>query len=238
MATATTGELTHAVIMNDDHPGEAVTCLFNPTEYTVAKSNQWEPTRASPKDVPVTTFGGGGVRTMTLELFFDCLEDKNNNRGQRGKKDDVREYTNKLWKLASVDPRLKNRTTQQGRPPRVVFQWGAAWSFKAVITSLSIRYTLFGRDGMPLRAIASVTFQEVEDENAQKRTNPTSEAIPGFTRRAVRPHDTLALIAFEEYGDATLWRAIADENGLNDPLELRPGQILGIPPHPASLARQ
>jgi hypothetical protein len=227
-----TGELTRAVIMNDDKKGEAVSCLFNPSEYTVAKSNQWETRGAGKKDVPAVKFSGGGSRTMNLELLFDCLEDGNGNTGQRGRKEDVRDYTNKLWKLATIDNDLKDPVTGQGRPPIVVFQWGQAWWFKAVITSLSIRYTLFARDGMPVRAIASVSFQEVEDQNTQKGTNPTSEGLPGFTRRSVRVGDSLALIAYEEYGDAGAWRTIADENGLENPVALYPGQVLGIPPRP------
>jgi nucleoid-associated protein YgaU len=42
--------------------------------------------------------------------------------------------------------------------------------------------------------------------------------------------DTLAAVAFREYGDATLWRAIADANLIDDPLRVRPGTELLIPP--------
>jgi nucleoid-associated protein YgaU len=46
----------------------------------------------------------------------------------------------------------------------------------------------------------------------------------------VRPRDTLAGIAYEEYGDPNRWRDIATTNEIDDPLGLRPGQILVIPP--------
>ena len=111
----------------------------------------------------------------------------------------------------------------------VIFQWGPNWSFKAAITSLSVRYTLFREDGTPVRATATVTFQEIDD-NPQGQ-NPTSiSREPGRKRREVRPHDTLALIAYEEYGDATRWRVIAEENQIEDPLNLAPGTVLSIPP--------
>jgi nucleoid-associated protein YgaU len=37
------------------------------------------------------------------------------------------------------------------------------------------------------------------------------------------------LIAARAYGDATRWRAIAEYNGITNPLALRPGQRLMIP---------
>jgi nucleoid-associated protein YgaU len=45
----------------------------------------------------------------------------------------------------------------------------------------------------------------------------------------VRRGDTLTAIAAEKYGDASLWRAIAEQNQIVDPLALRPGQVLIIP---------
>ena len=36
-------------------------------------------------------------------------------------------------------------------------------------------------------------------------------------------------IAAARYGDPTLWRPIAEENNLDDPLAIQPGQVLVIP---------
>ena len=44
----------------------------------------------------------------------------------------------------------------------------------------------------------------------------------------VKPGDTLDWIAHGELGDSALWRHIADDNNLDDPNDLRPGQVLGI----------
>jgi hypothetical protein len=225
-----TGELTRATITANEGSGGSIQCLFNPSEYTIAKSIHWQPRRNVGKDVPVMEFTGGGGRSLTMELFFDTYEGPMGNPGQRTGTGDVRSIVDKLWKLTMIDESLKNQTTQQGRPPMVVFQWGPSWSFKAVITSLSVRYTLFRRDGTPVRAVASATFQEAEDEKSQKGTNPTSESLPGYKRREVAQKDTLALIAYEEYGDPTEWRRIAEENDLENPLDLTLGTVLGIPP--------
>lgn len=197
---------------------EELKCLFNPTEYTVAKSINWSPRRQAGQDMGQVDFTGGSPRTLTVELFFDVFEDKNA---------DVRTHVNKLWALAMVEEGKRNPKTQRSRPPECLFEWGSTWSFKATVTSLSVRYTLFRPDGTPVRATASVSLQEADDE--PQGQNPTSRSQPGMKSREVRPHDTLAYIAFEEYGDATQWRIIAEANDILDPLVLRPGQVLTIP---------
>jgi nucleoid-associated protein YgaU len=212
--------LTKATITNLDTKSK-IECLFNPTEYTIAKSNSWEPKPVVGKNVPRLDFAGGGARTLNLELFFDVFE----KAGQ-----DVRTHVNQLWDLTMIDEKEKNPATDRSRPPYCLFQWGGTWYFKAVVTSLSVRYTLFRQDGTPVRATASLSLQEAEDETDLPGTNPTSYAEAGHRRRIVEPHDSLPLIAYQEYGDASKWRAIAEANRLSDPSAIKPGQVLAIPP--------
>ena len=128
-----------------------------------------------------------------------------------------------------IDTSIMNASTQRSRPPLCLLQWGPNWFFKAALTSLNATYTLFREDGTPVRAKANVTLQEAEDDTDMPGTNPTSFAELGRKARVVRPHDSLALIASEEYGNPTLWRKIAEDNNIDDPLDLRPGQILSVP---------
>ena len=211
---------TKATLKNLD-TGEVIRCQFNPTEYTIQKSNTWQPKPVVGKNVPKLEFGGGGARVLNIELLLDSFE----NQGQ-----DVRGDVEKLWKLTMITEAAKNTTTNRSRPPLVLLQWGGTWSFKAVVTSLNVRYTLFREDGSPVRAMASLSLQEAEDVSDQPGTNPTSYSEPGYKRRLVRPRDSLALIAYEEYGDATLWRHLAKANNLDDPTDLKPGDLLAIPP--------
>jgi len=225
--------LIKATIVNEDTKA-VITCLFNPTEYTVAKTNSWEAKKVVGKNVPPLVFTGGGSSTMSMQLFFDVNEWQYDSAGggapTQPQRDGVREYIAELWKLVLIDEGKKNASTKRSRPPLCTFQWGQNWWFKAAITSLTVRYTLFREDGVPVRATADVTFQEAEDDTEQKLTNPTSHSEEGYKRREVRPMDTLASIATEEYGSPNKWRRIADANGLEDPLGLRPGQLLAIPP--------
>jgi len=207
------------IIKNEDN-NEELECLFNPTEYTIAKAISWDPKKQTGKNVGKVEFTGGAPRTINFELLFDVFEEKDA---------DVNTHVNKLWAMAMVDEDTKQRKSKRNRPPFLSFTWGAHWSFKATITSLSVRYTLFRESGTPCRATATVQLQEYLDPKDKKGQNPTSRGEAGITSREVRPHDTLAWIAFEEYGDATLWRHIASANNIEDPLGIEPGQVLAIP---------
>jgi hypothetical protein len=211
--------LTKATLTNVDN-NDVVTVLFNPTQYSVAKTIDWGSKPNQGKNVPERQFGGGASQILDMDLFFDVLETPNA---------DVRDYINKLWAFTKIDESRVNSATQKARPPLCLFQWGSTWHFKAVVTSLSVSYTLFREDGTPVRATAKIKLEEAEDVDDQPLTNPTSYAEAGQKRREVRPQDTLATIAYQEYGDPNKWRAIADANRLDDPLALKPGQILAIP---------
>ena len=67
-------------------------------------------------------------------------------------------------------------------------------------------------------------------EGEHQRQNPTSGGGVAPKTRTLYAGDRLDLIAWEEYGDSTRWRLIADANGLLDPLRLQPGRVIVIPP--------
>jgi nucleoid-associated protein YgaU len=161
-----------------------------------------------------------------MELFFDTYANKN---GSAKAKDVRKEYTEKIWKLMFVDERLKDPKSKKARPPRVRFQWGSTWSFNAVITQLSQKFTLFDVDGTPLRATLTVNFQQEKDEALLPPQNPTSGGVGGERFWTVEEGDTLGWIAYKELGQTSLWRVIAEANGLEDVRDLRPGTVLLIP---------
>jgi hypothetical protein len=55
-------------------------------------------------------------------------------------------------------------------------------------------------------------------------------------RRVVHEHDTLESIAYDEYGDPTLWRALAIVNDIDDPLQLAIDSTLDVPALPEAKA--
>lgn len=213
--------LTKALIINLDK-GKRIGCMFNPNEYTFSKQTRWRPARRAGANMPKLEFGGGEPATLRMQLFFDSYNTQA----------DVRKtHTDQIWELMLVDEGLKDPKNQKGRPPLVRFQWGAAWSFDAVITQLSQRFTLFLPDGTPVRATLDVTFQQIKEEKLYPPQNPTSGGIGGERNWKVQQGDTLAWIAYKEYGDTSRWRDIADANQetLNDLRSLTPGMLLYIP---------
>ena len=205
--------LTKAQLSNQS-TGETLIFLFNPEEYSRSKENSWTTTPGLRADAAGTRFAGGTPGDLAMQLLFDVLETG----------EDVRKYTGKLWEMAKE---CESRQDARPKPPICLFQWGPEESFQTVIVSLNIRFTLFREDGTPVRAVASVIFQELESERPAIRDSGANGNL--YRSRVVREKDTLSLIASEEYGDARKWRVIADANDIENPLLLTPGRILTIP---------
>ena len=208
------------IVNLEDSSAPAVDCLFNPNEYTFSKRNTWNKEEVRGKNVPQLEFGGGDSMTLKMQLFFDTYATG----------EDVREKTNPLWKMMNISDKLTDMTSGKGRPPMVEFQWGSIIEFKAVITDLSQKFTLFRYDGIPVRATVDITFLQAKEKGKYPGQNPTTVSQSGFRRRMVNQGDTIDWIAFEEYGDSAMWRFIADTNNLDHPAKLKPGQVLAIAP--------
>jgi hypothetical protein len=195
-----------------------IKCLFNPAEISLSKDADWK-TEANPdNNVSKVDFSGGKSAKLSVKLFFDTTETGS----------DVREHTDRLLKLTLIS---QNAPNNKKRPPLCKFIWGAQQSFQAYVPSVSINFTFFSPSGVPLRAEASVTFMQYQDEQIFPPQNPTSRSEARKTRVVVAG-ETLDLIAYQEYGNPAHWRHIAETNCLSDPKDLRPGQILELVPLP------
>ena len=114
----------------------------------------------------------------------------------------------------------------------VEFRWGKMWSFQAVITSITQKFTLFRNDGTPVRATLDVGFTQAKEDGKYPGQNPTTIGKPGYKQRLIKEGDTIDWIAFEEYGDSSMWRFIADTNEMDNPHKLMPGRMIAIAPQP------
>jgi nucleoid-associated protein YgaU len=97
-----------------------------------------------------------------------------------------------------------------------------------VLESVTEEFTLFSPTGVPLRAKLTVAFREAWTIDEQLQETPRHSTDRTKLRRVQRG-ETLALIAWREYGDAAEWRAIAETNHLDNPRLLLPGMVLEIP---------
>jgi nucleoid-associated protein YgaU len=99
---------------------------------------------------------------------------------------------------------------------------------KFYLESVTATYTMFSIDGTPIRATCDITL--IEWSNPASRQNPTSGGLPGMETHVLIDGETLHSVAWARYGEAGFWRALADFNGIDDPLRVEPGTTLLIPP--------
>lgn len=201
---------------------------FNPPEYTVTKGAQIAEIGIPGLDSPILQFVRGTNEQITLRLFFDTTEDGS----------DVRKTTEKFYGLVKIN-------SDYHAPPICRLSWGKPMGglvgesvgttgvqenkFRGVVSSITQKFTLFKRDGTPMRAELDVTFKEYKTIEQQVRELNLKSADHTKVRK-VRKGDTLSGIAAEEYNDPGKWREIANANNINNPRVLVPGFVLEIPP--------
>ena len=205
-------------------PGKVVPCWFNPEHYEVSQSNSYQLVYENGSDVPKMEFTGAGERTLTLStLYFDTYE--------LPIPMDVSLLTRWLWDFMKPSIEFTHENEDKLKPPPVIFRWGL-FQFYAVITMVKQKFTLFHSTGIPLRAEVTVEFkQHLRTEmHALFPQNPTSGGGPIERIWRVQAGDRLDLIADNVYNDSTKWRLIADRNGISNPLSIKAGDSLRIPP--------
>jgi hypothetical protein len=200
--------------------------LFNPTEFSISKSNDWKYDKVQGNALPKAQYGGGNPRELTLNLLLD--------KSLLSKTDHIRDITNQLFKMMEVKEGQTAGSTG-AVPPFVTFKWGQETTFKSVCTQLTVAYKLFRPNGDPIRADVKMTLKQASEatsastNGANRPGNPTTRANAGHGVHTVKDGDSLPSIAYDTYGDATVWRAIADVNGIENPMHLRRGSPLSLP---------
>lgn len=197
-------------------PGAPMYFEFNPKELQVDKTAKWKfDAKAGSPKAPPAEYLGPDPGSLTVEMFLDA---SGKPAGDVSKKVKV-----------LTDACIPTQTSKgKGKPlPRGVrFGWGS-FNFEGYIEKVSAKYTLFRPNGTPIRAACTITMKELPHGVAGQ--NPTSGSRYALASHQVVEGDTLAGIAYQEYGDPALWRGIAETNDIDDPLTLSPGRTLLIP---------
>lgn len=212
-------ELEKAFLQTED--GERIPCLFNPERISVGRRNKWAADPMPGKAVPKLRYTGAESGWMRMRLIFDTTSTGT----------PVTAHTGKILALMDLNKSLPgtDEATNNARPPTVTFHWGDLHSFPAVVSDLALAFTYFASSGIPLRAEVDLELRQYEPSNAFGRQNPTSGTPNPHRVHRVQPGETLDRISARYYGDATRWRLLAAANAIEDPLALRPGQLLSVP---------
>lgn len=114
------------------------------------------------------------------------------------------------------------------RPNYTKLSWGS-FNFNCTLKSISTTYTLFKRDGTPLRAKVSLSF--IGYVNPGKRESQAFKQSPDMTHvKVVRVGDTLPIMCKDVYGEIDYFQQVAQINGLVNFRELEVGTKLYFPP--------
>lgn len=197
---------------------------FNPATFSITRGAKWQQNSNKDGLLPAE-YHGPVASSIQVKMFLDETQ---GDPGSKFKEDgDISRTVKKI--LEQVNPEAKSVSKDKPSAPFVRFIWGAAIEFKGYIASAAVEYTLFRENGTPVRGTVTLTLNEFG--LAEKAQNPTSGGEPGSRAHRVVAGDTLASIAYDEYGDAGDWRRIANANSsISDPLRLQPGMALVIPP--------
>jgi len=204
--------------------------MYNPEELKLDQGNTFAEVGIPGLNTPPLQYVRGKARILSMDLFFDTYE-----AGQ-----DVRLFTAPVV-------RLLDKLPQTQAPPILLFSMGRL-QFQCVLVDATQRFTMFLRDGTPVRSVLSVRLQEYVRVDVEVRRglffgSPTVSAVvntavgaaaAAVTSGSATVHvtslgDTLSGLAGTYLGDPALWRDIARANRLVDPLDLPPGTSLVIP---------
>jgi hypothetical protein len=154
------------------------------------------------------------------ELWFDTYETRENVRSK---------YIDKLESLLDY-----NKDTHH--IPCVRLIWGEftdgtekAEQYQFYVEKLTVDYTMFLPTGKPVRAKVQLDLKQCLPIEQQASSDPKNS--PDHAKiYTVKRGDTIQGIAFAEYDDPRQWRRIANTNDIDDPMSLRPGTKLLVPP--------
>lgn len=124
---------------------------------------------------------------------------------------------------------LMNEIGELHRQPLCKLQWGEEY-FCGMLTDLDYRYTMYAKDGTPVRVTCKAVFKEWIDVSSALQGDNTPQSPDRSKYRMIYENTQLCHMAYQEYDDPDSWRLIAEANGINDPLDLTPGMLVALPP--------
>ena len=194
--------------------GKPIPVQFNPETYTLSTSATLVKGAEKPQFTELKR------EDFTIELLFDSYETKA----------DVRQLPGFQEILKTIKPDIP--TPSDAVPTECTFIWGPEDVYKGIIISIKQNFTLFHRDGTPLRCKMTVTIKnkiDTKQSEIDKGKNKCRKV------RTIQQGERLDLLASRTLHNPYLWRELVNENPeiitnpRNYPLEEHLGKKLIIP---------
>jgi hypothetical protein len=187
-------------------------------------------------------FVGAGTTKLALTLWFDVT-------AGTGQPNDVRELTQRVAYFITPSPAPpqsgsggggtgaaggQQQQQPQYAPPAVRFLWGS-FQFDGIMEQLEETLEFWSPDGRPLRASVAlgltqqkITFAFNQERAGGASSGPAAGATPG-TRPLAQLTAGATLPGLAAAGGAGgSWQAIAQANGIEDPLRVPAGALVDL----------
>ena len=248
-----------------ERTGERLDCMLNPESLVMRRHAGVRPRAArfesigaaQSSDEPLL-FTGGGWTEFQLDLLFDTslASAVQGDPAEPDEVSDVRRITGRFWDLAENTEVCEPHGFLN--PPVVRLVWGKTWNVPAVVLAVAERLERFSRSGVPGRSWLRMKLRRIkEPEVSTTPSDVAPDLLPDVEvpQEELRVHEVLGAgspddiqpdrnreylpdLSFRYYGNPLMWRLIAHFNGIDDPLSVRPGESLQIPPGSGSRTSQ
>jgi len=192
--------------------GEEFEIQFNPTEFKFDKGVGWKDLEAVGKESRIE-FEKVQPAKISMELLFDTTS---NNA-------DVR----KVWvnRFLEMTNQSVNIGSQKWRPPIVEVVWGG-FVYSGVAESVNVTYTMFAKDGHPIRAKLSLKMKEWVSQEFTHEGTATPYVGPEVILVTVQGGQTMSQIASD---NNCTQRELMEANPEVDPTNIQAGDQLQVP---------
>ena len=206
--------------------GNVFTVQFNPTDIQLDAKADWA-TQNAQADVVKLEFKSVDPRALSMTLIFDTTTNNSDVRTAY-----VNQLMNTFVLTEMPDQNPAHDQTAQGtlgmkkRNVLQTFEWGN-FSFMGAIVGLNTKYTMFSKDGNPIRAEVKVSMKEyVNQDFFQVGGSLHTITVPQVKLVQMEAGQTLSAMA---NALGTTMSALANANGIADPLGVVAGSVLGLP---------
>jgi hypothetical protein len=205
------------------NPEHNVKVQFNPETLKVTFANQIQTPQGAgdQRGTPTQQFVGAGTTKLVLQLWFDV------NAPQEGEAvSDVRKMTEKISYF--ITPTEEPVGSKKYIPPAVRFIWGS-FQFDGLMESLEESLEFFSPEGIPLRASMALGLsQQKIDKYKFIKDAPAKAPLPGTRPLTSAPKGSTVQGMAANQGKKDDWQSIAAANGVENPRQLQPGQLLDM----------